>query len=162
MSTCEYCGKTILFGGVRDNGAHFCNQQCRQKAVEQILSNEIPQKVVDQQATEIHKGLCPICNGSGPVDVHLSYRVYSVVFFTSWKTRQNICCRNCARKKQIGDLVFSFLLGWWGFPFGLIITPVQIVRNIFAILRGPDQTWSSNQLRVLVKASIATRLATAN
>lgn len=162
MSTCEYCGKTIVFGGVRDNDAHFCNQECRKKAVAQILSREIPENVVDQQVTEIHQGLCPICNGSGPIDIHLSYRVYSVIFFTSWKTKQNICCRECAKKSQIGDAVYSFLLGWWGFPLGIIITPIQIVRNILAILKGPDQTWSSNQLRILVKASIASRLATAH
>ncbi len=37
-----------------------------------------------------------------------------------------------------GVLIYNLLLGWWGFPFGLIWTPVALVRNRKAIstLRG--------------------------
>lgn len=32
-------------------------------------------------------------------------------------------------KHHIGYTVLSFLLGWWGFPWGLIYTPASIFTN---------------------------------
>ncbi len=30
---------------------------------------------------------------------------------------------------------FSLLAGWWGAPFGLVLTPVQLVRNAIALMQ---------------------------
>ncbi len=112
MAKCAYCGTTIIFGGISDNDLRFCNQECHQKGYALILSRELPQDVVNQQVKEIHQGLCPKCQGKGPVDVHLSYQVYSLLLFTSWSSKPNICCRGCGIKRQIGGAIFSLLLGW--------------------------------------------------
>ena len=40
----------------------------------------------------------------------------------------------------------SLLLGWWGFPVGLVMTPVQIVRNIARNLATVDPTRPSREL----------------
>jgi hypothetical protein len=52
-------------------------------------------------------------------------------------------------------VLFCLLLGWWGFPFGLILTPVQIIRNLWAIFCGPDPRYPSKALRNRVHTTIA-------
>ena len=39
-------------------------------------------------------------------------------------------------------MAFSGALGWWGFPRGLILTPVQVARNI-GEMAGRPETWRS-------------------
>jgi hypothetical protein len=155
MAKCAYCGSLILFGGVREKDLRFCNAKCHQKGYALRISKEIPQDVVDKNVGEIHRGLCPKCQGSGPVDVHTSYRVYSLLLYTSWSSRPHICCRSCGMKSQIGDAVYSFLFGWWGFPWGFLVTPVQVVRNIVDAINAPDETRPSEKLRNIVRLSIA-------
>jgi hypothetical protein len=46
------------------------------------------------------------------------------------------------------------VLGWWGFPWGLILTPVQITRNIAGMCKGPDSSKPSDNLRKLVLVNI--------
>jgi hypothetical protein len=40
-------------------------------------------------------------------------------------------------------LIHNLLLGWWGFPFGLIWTPMAMLRNRRALMRLRRQTMSS-------------------
>ena len=158
MATCAYCGSSILFGGVRDSDLRFCNAKCHQNGYAIKISRKIPQDVVDKQVGEIHRGLCPKCQGNGPIDVHTSYRVYSFLFYTSWSSRPHVCCRSCGMKSQIGDAIFSFLFGWWGFPWGLLVTPVQVVRNIVNAMNSPDEMRPSEKLQNIVRQSIASNL----
>ena len=157
MTTCDYCGSVIIFGGVKDNGLRFCNEKCHQKGYVLVLANEIPNDIADQETNEIHKGNCPKCQGMGPVDVHTSYRIYSLIFITSWNSVQNVCCRSCGIKSQVGDAMSSILFGWWGIPCGLIVTPIQVIRNIIGIFKPPDKTQPSKKLKNIVKIGIATR-----
>ena len=160
MATCACCGSLILFGGVRDSDLRFCNAKCHQKSHPLMLSRKIPQDIVDKHAGEIHRGLCPKCQGNGPIDVHTSYRVYSLLVYTSWSSRPHICCRSCGIKSQIGDAIFSFLFGWWGFPWGFLLTPVQVVRNIINVVKSPDELRPSEKLRNIVRQSIGSNLLT--
>ena len=155
MAKCAYCGSLIVFGGTRMNGMRFCNSKCQRNGYALVVSREIPKEVVESHAGEIHRGLCPKCQGSGPIDVHMSYRVYSLFVFSSWSTRQHICCRSCGVKKQIGDALFSFLFGWWGFPWGFIMTPVQVARNLVGAIKSPDETRPSEKLQNIVRLNIA-------
>jgi len=61
-------------------------------------------------------------------------------------------------KSQIGDAIFSFLFGWWGFPWGLLVTPVQVVRNIVNAMNSPDEMRPSEKLQNIVRQSIASNL----
>ena len=83
---------------------------------------------------KLWQGQCPKCHGPGPVDLYKSFRVHSLVFMTQWKTLPQIACRSCGRKAQLTDALYSLALGWWGFPWGLLMTPVQIGRNIAGAL----------------------------
>ena len=62
------------------------------------------------------------------------------------------------REAQCGDALFSLLFGWWGI-FGLLITPLQIGRNIVGMFRGPDPERPSPQLEQMVRLDIAKRAA---
>ncbi len=93
MAKCDYCGKTILFGGVRDDNLRFCNEKCHQNGYAMVLSRKISQDLVSQQAKAVHQGLCPKCQGSGPIDAHTSYRIYSLLLFSSWRSIPTISCR---------------------------------------------------------------------
>jgi hypothetical protein len=46
------------------------------------------------------------------------------------------------------------LLGWWGIPFGLLITPFKIIANVVEMLR-KDRAEPSNALRARVRAHLA-------
>lgn len=158
MAKCDYCGSSILFGGVTDGDLRFCSKNCQQKGYPLVVSREIPKHVVDQQLYEIHRGLCPKCQGSGPIDVHTSYRIYSLLLYSSWSSRPLVGCKSCGRKAQIADTFFSLFFGWWGFPWGLIMTPVQVVRNISSILTASDPIKPSDKLENIVRVSIASQL----
>jgi hypothetical protein len=113
------------------------------------------QDKIGEQVHSIHQGRCPQCGGPGPVDIHTSYQVWSAIFFASWRKQQELCCKSCGVASQVGGVLFCLLLGWWGFPFGLIMTPVQIMRNLWAIFFGPDPRYPSKNLRKRVHATIA-------
>ncbi len=154
MAACDACGTTILFGGVRDGDTRFCNQDCHANGYLALAARQIPADLIRQQADAVHHGMCPRCEGPGPVDVHTSYRVWSLLLLTSWKSRPQIACRRCGVKSQVGDALLCLFLGWWGFPWGLLVTPVQVARNIAGIVRSKPPG-ASPELRHIVGLEIA-------
>jgi len=66
-------------------------------------------------------------------------------------------CRRCAVKSQVGNLFFSGILGWWGFPWGLIFTPVQVGRNFMAIFTPPDPSQPSDKLVQAARIQLASQ-----
>lgn len=158
MAKCDSCGSIIISGGIKDNNLRFCNEQCYQNGHVLLLSRQVPKNIVDEQARQIHGGLCPKCRGRGPIDVHTSYRIISVFVYSSWQSIPHICCRACGRKKQIGDAIFCLILGWWGIPWGFFMTPVQIFKNIAGIISGPNELKPSDQLDKLVRIDIASQM----
>ena len=161
MATCGYCGTTILFGGVHDGAERFCNSTCHQSAALLRIAGSVPANVLQEHVWAAHTGLCPKCGGTGPVDVHRVYRVWSALVLTNWAALPQLSCRSCARQSQAGGIAFSFLLGWWGFPWGLILTPIQITRNIVAMFGGPDPGRPSADLEKFVKTTLAVKMVQA-
>jgi hypothetical protein len=76
MPACDYCGTTILFGGVKHGDLRFCNNNCANKSVLVKSAVTVSDDEVERQARAMHQGLCPKCSGPGPVDLHVSHRVY--------------------------------------------------------------------------------------
>ena len=58
-------------------------------------------------------------------------------------------------KQQTIGLFSSALLGWWGFPWGLIMTPVQIAKNLVGLASPPDSMHPSKTLEKHVRLAIA-------
>ena len=159
MANCAYCNTTILFGGRRQGDLRFCNAKCEQSGVLAHAANQLPAADVQRYVRQVHGGVCPRCAGPGPVDVHTSYRVWSAVFLTSWASRPTVSCSSCGNKKRIGDTLFSLLLGWWGLPWGILVTPMQLGRNIVAFIRPPDPLVPSAALEKLLRLHLASQLA---
>jgi hypothetical protein len=89
--------------------------------------------------------------------VHTSYRVWSALVVTQWSSRPNVCCRACGTRARLQDAGFSLVLGWWGFPWGLIWTPVQMFRNVAGILKSSDSSAPSTELKHLVRLQLASQ-----
>jgi len=155
MARCNYCGTTILFGGARDGEVRYCNARCQQSGRLLAVSNQFPQAQVQEQIWKVHQGACPKCGGSGPVDVHKSYRVWSALVLTQWSSLMQVSCRHCGLKKQMADAGFSLLLGWWGFPWGLLVTPIQVGRNLWSAAQPPEPTKPSPQLEKALRLAMA-------
>ena len=158
MAKCGYCGSTIIMGGVKQGDQRFCNQKCFQNGYVLAVAKNLPADVVEREVEQIFRGNCPVCHGTGPVDVHKVHRVCSALVLTSWSSSQKVCCRSCATKSQAGGALFSAVLGWWGFPWGIVLTPVQIARNIMGMCSGPDSSQPSPDLRRLVQAILGARM----
>jgi DNA-directed RNA polymerase subunit RPC12/RpoP len=159
MAACAACGSTILFGGKAIGDVKFCNGRCQSKGSLVILARQLPPDLVKQRTWSVYQGACPKCHGAGPVDVHVSHQIWSVLILTSWKNTPQVSCKSCGVKSQLGDTAFSLLLGWWGFPWGLIITPVQIVRNIVGMTRGASADGPSASLERIVGLMLAAEMA---
>jgi len=135
MATCDNCGSTIIFGGKRDANGRFCNKKCQACGGLLAVARKLPQAEVQEQVWKAHQGTCPKCNGAGPVDVYVYHKVWSALLLTSWSSTPQMSCRKCGLKSQVASTVFCLVLGWWGFPWGLVVTPVQIGRNLFGMVR---------------------------
>lgn len=155
MATCDYCGSTIIFGGKRDANGRFCNQECQARGGLLAVSRRLPQSAVQEEVWREHQGLCPNCGGTGPVDVHVSHRVWSALVLTSWRSTPRISCRSCGMRNQMKDTAFSLVLGWWGIPSGLLVTPIQVGRNLCGIVRPPDPSKPSAQFEKIMRMNIA-------
>jgi hypothetical protein len=155
MAACNTCGTTILFGGTKLGEARYCNATCAQRGQLISLSRQIPADVVVSSVLKVFHGACPKCKGPGPVDVHTSYRVYSMLIVTRWQSFQHVSCRSCGVKSQLGDALFSLVLGWWGFPWGLIMTPVQVTRNLAGTMKNRSEIGPSPELENAVRVWLA-------
>jgi hypothetical protein len=155
MPVCDACGTTIMFGGVKKDGLRFCNGVCAGRGEWLLAARQIPDAEVDRRAREVHQGSCPKCGGPGPVDVYTSHTVWSALVLTRWASRPEVCCWSCGRGKQLTAALSSAVLGWWGFPWGLILTPVQVGRNLAGLLNSPDSGAPSPALSKMVRLSVA-------
>ena len=159
MASCATCRKTILFGGRRDGALKYCDANCQARGNLARYVQQIPHDFLAQQTAAIFHGRCPKCQGPGPIDVHTSHRVWSFLLLTSWKSRPQISCRSCGRKRQALDALYSFFLGWWGIPWGLVMTPVQIGKNITGMFAGRSENEPSQELQQATGMIIASQMA---
>lgn len=161
MTKCDYCGTAILFGGKRDANGRFCNQKCQGRGGLMALSRQMPESVVQEQVMKAHQGPCPKCQGPGPIDVHVAHKVWSALLLTQWSSTPQVSCRACGLKSQAAGAAFSMLLGWWGIPWGLLFTPIQIGRNVYGMTRA-ESLRPSAQLEKIIRMNIAATAARAN
>src|SRR5262252_5849998 len=147
MAKCAFCGTTILFGGKKEGTLSFCNDKCHAKGRVLLVANQVPDDLVKRQAREIFSGLCPVCKQRrGPVDVHTAHKVWSFILMTQWESQPRVSCRPCGLKRQLFATASSLLVGWWGIPWGLLVTPIQVFKNLWAIARYDESTQPSANL----------------
>ena len=160
LAQCKSCGSRILFGGYRVGSRVYCRPECIASDAQREAVRTIDGNLVMRQALEIRRGPCPECRGPGPVDLHTSYRVWSALLFTQWTSHPVISCHGCGVKAKLLGVAFSGLLGWWGFPWGLLVTPFQIARNVVGLLKRSGEGPSPDLLEIIreeLGAQVATR-----
>jgi hypothetical protein len=161
MAGCAYCGSTILFGGVRSGSQRFCDRKCAQKAAITEAVKRLPGDAIEQAITEIRRGNCPKCGGLGPIDARRYFEVWSALFMTRWSSKTQVSCHSCATRRSLGAIAYCLLLGWWGFPWGLVMTPAQITRNLKAMRERSTDSQPSRTLRNYAMTQLGVRIASA-
>ena len=161
MKRCDYCQSIIVFGAVRVGPHRFCSTSCREVGMVLVQADTLPRDTVEAYAKSIHGGACPCCHGPGPVDVHLRYTISSFLVMTSWNNEPRVACRVCGRRAQVQAILLSFFTGWWGIPWGLVLTPLQIFRNLRAMRRPPDPSAPSEPLKRLAAVNLLRHLQAA-
>lgn len=155
MHSCAHCGTTVLFGGTKVDGVRYCDQRCATGDSQLRAAQALPEEVVQRALHEVVEGDCPVCHGPGPVDAFTSHYVLSMIVATRWSNRPRLSCRACATKAQLGGVAYSFFLGWWGVPWGLVLTPVQIGRNLVGLARQANPHQPSPLLETMVRNRLA-------
>lgn len=155
MANCSYCNSFFLFGGLKDQTGHYCNANCQLGGNLLVESQTIPEHEIRQLVTQVHQGPCPRCHGKGPVDMHKAHRVWSILVMTSWSSSPELSCKACAVQRQVASFFTSSMLGWWGFPWGIIFTPVQLIKNVAGMLGGPSAKQPSPLLERFVRIQAA-------
>lgn len=161
MARCGGCGTIILWGGLKSGGERFCSPACMSRVAMTVLGESMPEEQLEAYVAEVRNGVCPRCGGQGPVDVHTSHSAMSFLVLTRWKSTPRVCCRRCGLQLQLGNLLLSAVVGWWGFPWGLVITPVQIGRNLAGMLRPKGRHAASEELRSAVRSSVVSQFMAA-
>lgn len=140
----------------KKEGKHrFCNEGCHYRGWYIINADHIPEETIYEHAKVIHESSCPLCHKTtSPVDVHTSYRVWSALIVTQWSNNPQISCRSCGIKSQSNSALFSLLLGWWGVPWGVLVTPAQIVKNVIGLINPPSPHAPSKDLERMVRIDI--------
>lgn len=58
------------------------------------------------------------------------YNVKSFFVVTIRTPVQGVFCRSCADEKALRSTVITWLLGWWGFPWGIVYSTHAIINNL--------------------------------
>lgn len=157
MANCDYCGKFFRGGSLQRGQYQFCNSACLVRGKVLSLLDNYSTTKIDSHIASLRTGKCKECGSSANIDFHKSYSVYSLIFYTSWKTVTHFCCKKCGRRHQVEAALYSFVLGWWGIPFGFFVTPWQIGRNVIGMLRTDDRP--SDDLKRFARLKLADKLA---
>jgi hypothetical protein len=155
---CDYCGTSLRGGYISsESGQRFCSDRCRESLYFIEAAGDIPHDKIMDATHALWKGRCMRCRLKGSkVDFRTHYWVHSMVFFTAWGSKVDMCCRGCGIKKNVQGMAYSLLLGWWGMPFGLFITPIQVTRNIRQMFRRDLQP--SAQLQGVARLQVAKQI----
>ncbi len=73
---------------------------------------------------------CPVCRSTAqPLNATCTSKVMSFLVVTMWKKQLAIACPTCLDKLNRDARTTSALLGWWGFPWGVLRTVQALVAN---------------------------------
>jgi hypothetical protein len=57
-------------------------------------------------------------------------QVISFLVATTYSKKLKVACPRCLNRAHISASTLTALAGWWGFPWGLIRTPMALYRNM--------------------------------
>jgi hypothetical protein len=157
MPTCDTCGATILFGGQRDAGGRaYCGQNCYEKR-RRLPADVIPLGFAEEKARLVYEGDCPRCGGRGPVELHAAHVIYSFAVVSHQDEKQIICCQACGTRERLKAILMCGVCGWWSMH-GLIMTPIQIARNLHGLMSNGETSKPSSTLVSKVREELTRQL----
>ncbi len=157
MGRCANC-KGFIIGGKSDGEDKYCGDKCLQAGQIRKAAGIIPPELIAEHVVKVHQGACPKCGKDGPVDIHTSHFIWSALLLTSWNSTPEVCCNSCGVKKKVGSMLGSAVVGWWGFPWGILGTPIQIIRNVPELFKNANPDMPSEQLTEFVKVMLAEQI----
>jgi hypothetical protein len=73
---------------------------------------------------------CPVCKSSSEkLNATMTASVISFLILTNYEKELKIACPNCLDSANTKAIIKSALLGWWGFPWGIIRTTQALLFN---------------------------------
>jgi hypothetical protein len=92
-------------------------------------------RIAPEMPNARRQGIDPIkCSSCGAVSAQPRYVIFwcviSLIFVTSRRTMQGVFCPLCAQKRAVQASAITWLLGWWGFPWGPIWTIGALCTNL--------------------------------
>ena len=96
---------------------------------------EQTKELTESELTELKSKIanlpCPDCGAKNtPLIGTLIRTVKSFIVLTSYKKVPVITCETCANKRRKNAMITTFLLGWWGIPFGIFRTPIALIQTL--------------------------------
>jgi DnaJ domain len=93
--------------------------------------NDDAQKAAKRDTEEkIELIICSACKKITLQPRHLVFtQVISIIFTTVRTPKQGIFCTECAQRESFRASAISALFGWWGVPWGPILTVKEILSN---------------------------------
>ena len=86
---------------------------------------------VDAYCDIVSKLSCPSCGATTErLNATMTSEVMSFIFFTTYNRKIKVGCPDCLDKANNNALTKTAVLGWWGFPWGIIRTPQAITLNL--------------------------------
>jgi hypothetical protein len=156
MGPCYTCKRTVAFGGIKDHGFRFCSKPCHARKAAFIDSlASVPVASIDAEVMKIRNGRCAKCGKAGSIEFHKSVFVWSAILITRMSESTFIGCSTCARKAQALSSAGSFLVGWWGIPFGLLFTPAALIANAYHMVRSGPRAQPSSHLKDYARERLA-------
>lgn len=155
-SECDYCGNSAKKKPLFDQGQRFCSSNCVRAARISEAAVDISAEQIQTLALAIRSGPCPDCRLSeSVVEIRFQYRVVSLVLITEYQRKSRLCCVACGRKQNMKAFCLTFFLGWWGVPFGLIMTPTYLIANMGELWENRTVGQASEDLLKLAKLQLA-------
>lgn len=94
---------------------------------------ELTEYEVYELVDKIKRLDCPICAKSNQELLGGKIRkVRSFLIMTHYETRPIIACKTCVKKERKNQLIKNSILGWWGFPSGLLYRTPQAIMGHFS------------------------------
>lgn len=97
----------------------------------EVQTKELTEIEVNELKSKIINLPCPDCGQKTfPLIGSFIRTVKSFIIFTSYEKSPVIACQSCLNKRRKNAMISTFLLGWWGIPFGIFRTPIALIANL--------------------------------
>lgn len=122
---------------LRDDVFPIMLNELRSRSIDQnIIDNAIKQRHIFENEAELNrltikysKSTCPICKENTGISYIVLKEIKGFIIISTTKNVQVIGCKSCIENKMMETNKSNLIFGWWSLPFGIIRTPIILIRN---------------------------------